>query len=88
MEDSTSRDLFGRCSCCASMKGMGLAGPMAAVRPEYNALIQSITERFVSDLKQLAFEPMSVCFRRRSVRETAYLFQQSQLAPNFQRSLM
>ena len=66
------------------MTSMGGVGVMGAVRTEYNALIQSITERFVSDLKQLAFEPMSICLRRRSVRETAFLFQQSQHVPNFQ----
>ena len=68
--------------------GMGGGAGVAVVRPEYNTLVHSIMERFVSDLKQLAFEPMSVCLRRRSVRETAYLFQQNQfMAPNFQRSL-
>jgi len=86
------RGAMGRCSCCNGGPARLTSGniiPSAAStgtgkpQPEFNALVQTITDRFCSEMRQLGLEPMPITLRRRSVRETANLvLQQRQQSSN------
>lgn len=79
-----TRDPTGRCGCCASMKALNYNPFMTQRQSLVNGLIQTVCDRLVVDIKKSRLDPMPLLLRRRSVKETAFLFQ-SRLP--FQRSL-
>lgn len=62
------------CSCCQNMEhGASVAAPS----PRYNVLVDTVLQRVTQQMGPYQLDPMPLRLRRRSVRETAYLFQTS-----------